>query len=99
MDLMSPDWKNYTSSEKLLIGSSSSLFFVVVVVAADVVVPAGSSVVVCIQHVHMDPAYFPEPHTFNPERFLPENKRHPFSYVPFSAGPRNCIGTLQLPAQ
>jgi cytochrome P450 len=35
----------------------------------------------------------PEPHKFIPERFLLNNK-HPFNDLPFSAGPRNYIGTF-----
>ncbi|KAL7296145.1 hypothetical protein TKK_0010688 [Trichogramma kaykai] len=57
-------------------------------------VPAGTDVFMNFQTVHMDPKYWPDPTKFDPDRFLPENikDQHPYAYMPFSSGSRNCIG-------
>ncbi|KAM6440600.1 cytochrome P450 4V2 [Liasis olivaceus] len=57
-------------------------------------IPKGTGVIIVTYALHRDPDIFPEPEEFRPERFFPENSsgRNPYSYVPFSAGPRNCIG-------
>ncbi|XP_046640779.1 cytochrome P450 4c3-like isoform X1 [Daphnia pulicaria] len=57
--------------------------------------PKGLTVILNIFSAHRNPEVYPDPHVFKPERFLPENSigRHPYAYVPFSAGVRNCIGS------
>ncbi|KAL6418335.1 hypothetical protein ACFW04_012208 [Cataglyphis niger] len=58
------------------------------------VIPAETMLFLNIYGVHRDPNFWSNPEVFDPDRFLPERiqKRHPYSYIPFSAGPRNCIG-------
>ncbi|XP_073960471.1 cytochrome P450 6k1-like [Choristoneura fumiferana] len=61
---------------------------------AKLTLPRGTPVYVNAIGMHYDPQYFPDPHVFNPDRFLPENESSvvPFSYMPFGDGPRMCIG-------
>ena len=59
-------------------------------------IPAEVNVVVMPYLVHRNPAVFKDPERFDPERFAPEMAKtyHPYAYLPFSAGYRNCIGEL-----
>ncbi|HKU40867.1 MAG TPA: cytochrome P450 [Polyangiales bacterium] len=53
--------------------------------------PAGSAVGACIYLAHRNPAVYPEPDAFRPERFL-EQVPDPVSWLPFGGGIRRCIG-------
>jgi cytochrome P450 family 110 len=54
--------------------------------------PPGTGLMVGLTVTHSDPALYPEPHTFRPERFL-ERKYSPFEYLPFGGGARRCLGS------
>ncbi|XP_057295262.1 cytochrome P450 4C1-like [Hydractinia symbiolongicarpus] len=58
------------------------------------VIPSGTEIALDVYALHLNPEYWDEPKTFNPDRFGQEKflKRNPYSYIPFSAGSRNCIG-------
>lgn len=59
-----------------------------------IIVPKGCLIGIPIYSMHHDPEYFPDPFIFRPERFIDDNvdSIRPYSYLPFGAGPRNCIG-------
>jgi cytochrome P450 len=54
-------------------------------------VPAGWLLRVCVQESHRDPAIFPEPDRFDPDRFLgaPRSRRE---YSPFGVDDHGCMG-------
>lgn len=54
--------------------------------------PKGLSLILNLFFMHRDPKIYPDPLKYKPERFLEDQTKLPFSFLPFSAGPRNCIG-------
>ena len=57
-------------------------------------VPAGTEIYISPYLIHRHPGLWDEPERFHPERFESERSRcrHPLAMLPFSMGPRNCIG-------
>jgi len=53
--------------------------------------PANTEVVMSIYHTQHDPALYPDPARFDPARWATHDYGI-FEYVPFSGGPRMCIG-------
>ncbi|MEV7780113.1 cytochrome P450 [Kitasatospora sp. NPDC088351] len=58
-------------------------------------VPAGADVLICPYTLHRHPEFWDHPNRFDPERFTPERAAHRsrYSYLPFGAGPRVCVGS------
>lgn len=62
----------------------------------DYFVPAGTEIYISPYFIHRHPNLWEDPDRFNPDRFGPNHShdRHLLAMLPFSAGPRNCIGEL-----
>lgn len=57
-------------------------------------IPAGTLIFISPYAIHRHPGFWDDPEAFDPERFTPERSagRPHFAYMPFSGGPRQCIG-------
>jgi len=60
----------------------------------DIAIPAGSMVIVYVYGAHRAKRFWPNPETFDPDRFTKANEKlqTPFTHLPFGGGPRGCIG-------
>ncbi|XP_025224098.1 phylloquinone omega-hydroxylase CYP4F11 [Theropithecus gelada] len=58
------------------------------------IIPKGIICIISIFGIHHNPTVWPDPEVYDPFRFYQENikERSPLAFIPFSAGPRNCIG-------
>ncbi|EFN89240.1 Cytochrome P450 6a2 [Harpegnathos saltator] len=67
----------------------------IVLPMTNVHLPKGTSITIPVFAMHRDPALFPDPDKFDPERFNPDQvkARRTYTYMPFGGGPRQCIGS------
>ncbi|BES99852.1 cytochrome P450 [Nesidiocoris tenuis] len=57
----------------------------------EVTIPAGVKLFIPISTMHLNEDVYPEPGKFDPDRFSPETRSPPCSYLPFGDGPRMCL--------
>ncbi|XP_014488270.1 PREDICTED: cytochrome P450 4g15-like isoform X2 [Dinoponera quadriceps] len=64
------------------------------IVTGNYVLPKDATIVIFPFVLHRTEKYYPNPLVFNPDNFLPDNmrQRNNYAYIPFSAGPRSCLG-------
>ena len=60
-------------------------------------VPAGQDIIISVYNIHHSPAVWPDAEAFKPERFpldqpVPNEVTTDYAYIPFSGGPRKCVG-------
>jgi cytochrome P450 len=57
-------------------------------------IAAGTDIAISPYYIHRHTGFWENPEQFDPERFNEENikQRNKYAYIPFSAGPRRCIG-------
>ncbi|KAK5643681.1 hypothetical protein RI129_007526 [Pyrocoelia pectoralis] len=62
--------------------------------SGDYELPAGCTVVIATVKIHRREDIYENPTKYNPDNFLPERtaNRHYYGFIPFSAGPRSCVG-------
>ncbi|PRD28028.1 UNVERIFIED_CONTAM: Cyp3a16 [Trichonephila clavipes] len=85
---------NHTAIERATSNLQKALYKVLFPYVSGYTLPKGSSFVLPAMILHRDPEIFPDPDKFDPDRFSAENSVNipEYAYIPFSVGPRNCIG-------
>lgn len=68
----------------------TGILFNLVNILGEHILPQGCHIFISPFATHRLPQYFPEPETFDPERF--STKSDNCAYIPFGAGPRICLG-------
>ncbi|EZA56389.1 hypothetical protein DMN91_009791 [Ooceraea biroi] len=64
------------------------------IVTGNYVIPKNAEILLAPYITHHLEKYYRNPYVFDPDNFLPEKmqNRHYYAYIPFSAGPRSCVG-------
>lgn len=57
-----------------------------------ILLPSGTVIMLPIENIQVSEKYWKDAHKFNPDRFASSEKIEPFTFMPFTAGPRICIG-------